>query len=50
MWVSLVLLFFRALGKSYSQLEARASADTSSAVSGTTAVSDSYSVGISLLL
>lgn len=34
MWVSLVLLIFEGLGKSYSQLEARISAGTSSAVTG----------------
>jgi len=43
-WVSPVLIL-RALGNSYSQLEARISADTSSAVSGTTVASGSYSSG-----
>lgn len=45
MWVSLVLPILRALGKSYSQLEVRISADTSSAVSGTAVASGSYSSG-----
>lgn len=44
MWVSLVLQILRALGKSYSQLEARISANII-AVSGTAVASGSYSSG-----
>lgn len=50
MGVSLVLLVFRAVGKCYSQLEARIPVDASPRVPGPTVSSDAVPVGISLLL